>query len=196
MTEVPVGKAASFEDGSRRIVFHGDVEIGVFHWDGQFYAYANLCLHQGGPACEGLIMHQVEDVIGADKTWVRPEILRERRQLRLPVARLRIRPQDRRMRRRPPAQAARLSGVDRGGDVFVVADLTPTLTAREVTMDLPLSNRPAHGASMSSTPARCWRTPPSRRAARLPEVPDRRRRLASLRARVVQRDPRIHAPTR
>ncbi len=42
MTEVPAGKAASFEDGSRRIVFHGDIEIGVFRWGGKFYAYENL----------------------------------------------------------------------------------------------------------------------------------------------------------
>ena len=49
---------------------HGAHDIGVFHWEGQFYAYANLCLHQGGPACEGLIMHQVEDVLAPDKTWI------------------------------------------------------------------------------------------------------------------------------
>jgi nitrite reductase/ring-hydroxylating ferredoxin subunit len=71
MTEVPVGKAASFEDGSRRIAFHGDIEIGVFRWGGTFYAYENLCVHQGGPACEGVLMHQVEDVLAPDRTVVR-----------------------------------------------------------------------------------------------------------------------------
>lgn len=71
MTEVPVGTAASFEDGSRRIVFHGDIEIGVFRWSGKFYAYENLCVHQGGPACEGVLMHQVEDVLASDRTFVR-----------------------------------------------------------------------------------------------------------------------------
>jgi nitrite reductase/ring-hydroxylating ferredoxin subunit len=71
MTEVPVGKAASFEDGSRRIVFHGDIEIGVFRWGDKFYAYENLCVHQGGPACEGVLMHQVEDVLAPDRTFVR-----------------------------------------------------------------------------------------------------------------------------
>ena len=68
MTEVPVGKATSFEDGSRRIVFHGDIEIGVFRWDGKFYAYENLCVHQGGPACEGLTIAKVEERILPDKT--------------------------------------------------------------------------------------------------------------------------------
>jgi nitrite reductase/ring-hydroxylating ferredoxin subunit len=69
MPEVFVAKAAQFPDGERRIVRHGAREIGVFHWQGQFYAYENLCVHQGGPACEGVMMHKVEDVIAPDRTW-------------------------------------------------------------------------------------------------------------------------------
>lgn len=69
MPEVFVAKAAQFPDGERRIVAHDGGEIGVFHWQGQFYAYENLCVHQGGPACEGVMMHKVEDVIAADRTW-------------------------------------------------------------------------------------------------------------------------------
>jgi nitrite reductase/ring-hydroxylating ferredoxin subunit len=69
MSDVFVAKAAEFADGDRRIVAHNGVEIGVFHWQGRFYAYENLCIHQGGPACEGVIMHKVEDVLGPDRTW-------------------------------------------------------------------------------------------------------------------------------
>jgi nitrite reductase/ring-hydroxylating ferredoxin subunit len=69
MPEVFVAKAAQFPDGERRIVTHGGHEIGVFHWQGKFYAYENLCVHQGGPACEGLMMHKVEDVLAPDRTW-------------------------------------------------------------------------------------------------------------------------------
>lgn len=69
MPDVFVAKASQFPDGDRRIVSHGNTEIGVFHWQGQFFAYENLCLHQGGPACEGLMMHKVEDVLAPDKTW-------------------------------------------------------------------------------------------------------------------------------
>ena len=69
MPEIHVAKIAQFPDGERRIVAHGGTEIGVFHWQGKFYAYENLCVHQGGPACEGVMMHKVEDVIAADKTW-------------------------------------------------------------------------------------------------------------------------------
>ena len=69
MPEIFVDKIAQFADGERRIVSHDGCEIGVFHWEGRFYAYENLCLHQGGPACEGVMMHQVEDVLGPDRTW-------------------------------------------------------------------------------------------------------------------------------
>jgi len=69
MSDVFVAKAAEFADGDRRIVAHDGVEIGVFHWQGRYYAYQNLCIHQGGPACEGVIMHKVEDVLGPDRTW-------------------------------------------------------------------------------------------------------------------------------
>jgi nitrite reductase/ring-hydroxylating ferredoxin subunit len=69
MTEVFVAKHTQFPDGERRIVAHGGKEIGVFHWQGAFYAYENLCLHQGGPACEGVMMHKVADKVAPDKTW-------------------------------------------------------------------------------------------------------------------------------
>ena len=69
MPDVFVAKAKQFPDGERRIVSHAGCEIGVFHWQGQFYAYENLCVHQGGPACEGIMMHKVEDIIGADRSW-------------------------------------------------------------------------------------------------------------------------------
>ena len=68
MSDVFVAKAAEFADGDRRIVAHDGVEIGVFHWQGRFYAYENLCIHQGGPACEGLTIAKVEERLLPDKT--------------------------------------------------------------------------------------------------------------------------------
>jgi hypothetical protein len=68
MAETFVGKAADFSDGDRRIVFAGDHEIGVFRNGGEFHAYSNYCLHQGGPACEGLTIAKVEERIMPDKT--------------------------------------------------------------------------------------------------------------------------------
>ena len=63
MAEKLVGKISEFKDGDRRIVFLGDHEIGVFRENGTFYAYSNYCLHQGGPACEGLTIAKVEDTV-------------------------------------------------------------------------------------------------------------------------------------
>jgi nitrite reductase/ring-hydroxylating ferredoxin subunit len=68
MAEQLVGKVSEFKDGDRRIVIMGDLEIGVFRHEGKFYAYRNLCVHQGGPACEGLIIAKVEERIMPDKT--------------------------------------------------------------------------------------------------------------------------------
>src|SRR6266498_1585092 len=68
MAEKFVGKASEINDGDRRIVFLGDREVGVFKDKGQFYAYSNTCLHQGGPACEGLIIAKVEERIMPDQS--------------------------------------------------------------------------------------------------------------------------------
>src|SRR5450759_328825 len=69
MPECFVAKASELKDGDRRIVVDGQKEIGVFCQDGTYYAYSNYCVHAGGPACEGLLINQVVDVIGPDKTY-------------------------------------------------------------------------------------------------------------------------------
>ena len=68
MAEKFVAKASEMTDGDRRIVFVGDNEIGVFRHEGKYYAYSNFCLHQGGPACEGLTIAKVEERLRPDKT--------------------------------------------------------------------------------------------------------------------------------
>lgn len=67
--ELFVAKASELGEGDRRIVPNGNTEIGVFRVQGELYAYQNLCAHQGGPACEGLLMAKVEEVIADDKTY-------------------------------------------------------------------------------------------------------------------------------
>jgi nitrite reductase/ring-hydroxylating ferredoxin subunit len=66
--EVFVAKAAEFKEGDRRIVVDGKTEIGVYRLKGQLYAYLNLCPHQGGPACEGMLMAKVEEDLNPDMT--------------------------------------------------------------------------------------------------------------------------------
>ena len=69
MTEIFIAKLADFPDGGRRIVKTARGEIGVFHHAGGFYAYANHCVHSGGPACEGVMMPKVVDIIADDRTY-------------------------------------------------------------------------------------------------------------------------------
>src|SRR5215470_278680 len=68
MAEWFVAKATEFAEGERRIVTAGKREIGVFHHGGTYYAYSNVCLHQGGPACEGMMTANVVDVFAKDHT--------------------------------------------------------------------------------------------------------------------------------
>jgi nitrite reductase/ring-hydroxylating ferredoxin subunit len=68
MAEHFVAKTDALKDGERRILLCGDAEVGVFRHDGSFYAYSNVCLHQGGPACEGLVIAKVEERIMPDST--------------------------------------------------------------------------------------------------------------------------------
>lgn len=48
-----VASVDRFEDGDRVIAEIAGQEIAVFRLDGEFYALANFCAHQGGPLCEG-----------------------------------------------------------------------------------------------------------------------------------------------
>jgi nitrite reductase/ring-hydroxylating ferredoxin subunit len=70
MPETLVGDAEDFEDGDRTVIAVGDREIGVFRYDGGFVAYENRCLHQGGPACEGVLIGKVEAVLAEDRSVV------------------------------------------------------------------------------------------------------------------------------
>ena len=68
VAELFVGKESEFEDRDRKIIAQGDLEIGVFRVNGDFYAYENNCAHQGGPVCQGKILNKVEEVLADDKT--------------------------------------------------------------------------------------------------------------------------------
>ena len=68
MPDLYVGKVSEFGEKDRRIIAKGDLEIGVFRLDGEFYAYENRCSHQGGPVCQGKILGRVEEVLAEDMT--------------------------------------------------------------------------------------------------------------------------------
>jgi nitrite reductase/ring-hydroxylating ferredoxin subunit len=69
MVDVLVCRDGEMADGDVRIVAAGPKEAGVFRHNGQYFAYRNICPHQGGPVCEGLIIPKVLAVIGPDKKF-------------------------------------------------------------------------------------------------------------------------------
>jgi nitrite reductase (NADH) small subunit len=69
MGEISAGKVIEFKDGDRRIVSTTQGEIGVLRIGDEFVAYNNVCPHQGGPICEGMLIHKVEEVIAPDRTF-------------------------------------------------------------------------------------------------------------------------------
>jgi nitrite reductase/ring-hydroxylating ferredoxin subunit len=70
MAEVFVCKDIEMKDGDVRIVRQGRTEVGVYRYAGAYYAYRNHCLHQGGPACEGIVRNKVVDLYGPDHTFL------------------------------------------------------------------------------------------------------------------------------
>lgn len=69
MARLAVCKQGEMKDGDVRIVEADKLQIGVFRHAGSYHAYSNHCLHQGGPACEGIIRGRVMDILGKDKTF-------------------------------------------------------------------------------------------------------------------------------
>jgi nitrite reductase/ring-hydroxylating ferredoxin subunit len=67
--ELLVGKSAELAEGERKVITHGSHQIGVLRAKGQLHAFANQCPHQGGPVCEGVLVHKVEEILGADRTF-------------------------------------------------------------------------------------------------------------------------------
>ena len=63
MAEIKVCAEGDIPPGQVRMVRAGGLEVGVIFQGGDYFAYRNLCPHQGGPACEGLKLPAVIDVI-------------------------------------------------------------------------------------------------------------------------------------
>jgi nitrite reductase/ring-hydroxylating ferredoxin subunit len=60
---IDVGSADGFPEGSVEIVRVESHEIGIVRTNGVFYAIRNICPHQFGPVCEGLLRPLL---VGAD----------------------------------------------------------------------------------------------------------------------------------
>jgi nitrite reductase/ring-hydroxylating ferredoxin subunit len=69
MAEIFVCKQGEMADGDVRIVASGHHEAGVFRYDGEYHAYRNLCPHQGGPVCEGILLPKVLAVVDEERKF-------------------------------------------------------------------------------------------------------------------------------
>jgi nitrite reductase/ring-hydroxylating ferredoxin subunit len=70
MNEVFVSESSGISDGQMKLLEFETYEIGVYRHQGKLYAYRSQCPHQGGPACEGMIIGKVCDLFGENKTFI------------------------------------------------------------------------------------------------------------------------------
>ena len=67
-TRYRVGPPSLVPDEAGLLVRVAGYEIGIFRLGEGFRAYENVCLHQGGPVCTGVVIGKVEQVLRDDKT--------------------------------------------------------------------------------------------------------------------------------
>lgn len=64
---VVVAHSDDIAEGSRAVIDIDGEEIGVFRVAGALVAYGNYCAHAGGPVCQGMVIHRVEERLDAAK---------------------------------------------------------------------------------------------------------------------------------
>lgn len=58
-----VARGKDLAEGERCVVEVNGIEVGVFRVNGKIVAYENVCMHKGGPVCQGKILPRVEEVL-------------------------------------------------------------------------------------------------------------------------------------
>ena len=66
MRTVRICREDDLEDQGKTVVEFDGLQIGVFRLGNDFYAYNNLCQHQGGPVCQGRIYQKVIEKLDPD----------------------------------------------------------------------------------------------------------------------------------
>jgi nitrite reductase/ring-hydroxylating ferredoxin subunit len=61
------GDSSDVPERGRLVVDAGGTPVGIFRVDGELYAYLNVCVHEGGPACQGRIVPRVREVLNDKK---------------------------------------------------------------------------------------------------------------------------------
>mgnify|MGYP001163733366 FL=1 len=56
-----VGYVSDFKNRGKKVILVDKEEIGIFRIDDKFYAWKNICPHQGGPVCQGRLYPLVKE---------------------------------------------------------------------------------------------------------------------------------------
>ncbi len=91
MKQLKVAKSSEFSELKPIFVDLEGSRIAVYRFRGEYYAYANQCPHQAGPACEGIVVGNNEAEV-LDGGEVREVHFWRQHEYRVPLARRRIRP--------------------------------------------------------------------------------------------------------
>ncbi len=62
-----IGDSQAVCERERIVVNAAGLTIGVFRLDGALFAYENVCVHQGGPVCQGRLMSKVQESLDEGK---------------------------------------------------------------------------------------------------------------------------------
>ena len=57
------GDSLDVAERGRLVVDVAGTSVGIFRLDGTLHAYENLCVHQGGPVCQGLLVPRVRECL-------------------------------------------------------------------------------------------------------------------------------------
>ncbi len=56
-----------FKEKEKKVFVVDDEEVGIFLIDKKFYAWKNICPHQGGPVCQGRLYPLVKENLDVEK---------------------------------------------------------------------------------------------------------------------------------
>ncbi len=59
---IDIGAAREFTERQIRIIDVAQRQIGIVRWEGNFFAVSNVCMHQGGPLCRGVLSARLDAV--------------------------------------------------------------------------------------------------------------------------------------
>ncbi|MCC7368157.1 MAG: Rieske (2Fe-2S) protein [Chloroflexi bacterium] len=121
MAEVFAGVVADFDDGARKIVPVNGREVVVLRHDDSYYAYANYCLHNGGPVGEGVLIGRVEAILGENQTSAGERFSTEETHLVCPWHGWEYNLKTGACAGDPSRKLRRFETVEREGNIYVVA---------------------------------------------------------------------------